>query len=455
MNGIFPILLGILAFAVALPAFHRGMPRLIFFTVMAGFCFWYWLPGLNLVTVGYVGLDNFFITPTVNDACWLVLLYALAALALLWFTQPLMAQRAAPVEWRIPARLLAQVVLASALAYLIVRFAAQGTAILTELMTGAYNARSEMDFSNHSQSAAQSLLALWEITTIWAALFCIAWHVTERQLLTLGGVAAMGALVMLFVGSGTRAVLLQALFVGMMARFLRPAAPRRPSSGSALRVLFYAVPTVLLAGSIYAGFKARFEDDAGYAAAGMMITVVSTFIVNNDMMRELAFAFDSFQPSLSGAWDYFLTPFTFMMPSFLGFEKNIPAHLITYNQLRAGIDVESGQGNVFPGLVADFWLVFGSWGPVVFAVFLALFAIGVVHLSRLVPSGPARLAYQIVAMSYLFFSFRNISGALVLVLVFGVGFLWSTWPFAGKMRPNRPRQGGKVRLSRPLQTPPT
>jgi hypothetical protein len=140
-------------------------------------------------------------------------------------------------------------------------------------------------------------------------------------------------------------------------------------------------------------------------------------------------------PSLNGVVDFFLTPFTYMMPTFLGFQKTIPTHLAAYNHLRAGIDIEYGEGNVFPGLVGDFWLLFGPWMPLPFACFVVTFCIAQHYAANVIPNGRGRSAFELAALSYLFFCFRNITGALVLVLVLGLMILWISTRFSLMRRP--------------------
>ena len=89
--------------------------------------------------------------------------------------------------------------------------------------------------------------------------------------------------------------------------------------------------------------------------------------VHNDMFRELVFVLKNGANYRSDALLFLLTPISYAMPSFLGFSKSIPPHLIDFNLDRAGIDLIYGVGNVFPGLIGDLVLCFGAFAPITLA----------------------------------------------------------------------------------------
>jgi hypothetical protein len=401
----------------------------VFLTLVAGFSYWYWLPALNLLTVGHIGLDTYFITDSVEDACWLVLINQLATFALLWLTRPMFGGSTNPNPTQFSSGLLAHVSLALAAFYLTVRSGDQGIGSLSAIVSGQISARADVDFANYSSGAVASLIELAGIIAIWMALFSLGCQIIMRRFLTLTSIETVAALALIFIGSGTRATLLQAIFVGVMAILVRPRMRRPQPKGTPVRTIAYSLSLAALCALMGAAFIARFQDDPGYAAAGIMEAVISNVVVNNDMMRELAFVLDNISPSLEGATDFIKLPFFFMLPTFLGFHKEIPAHAILFNQLRAGIDVEVMGGNVFPGLVADFWMVFGGWMPLLFAGFICAFAIAVDKVSGAISNKHARLAYCLAMLSYLFFCFRNITGALFLVGIFGAVLIWAVCAF--------------------------
>jgi hypothetical protein len=114
-----------------------------------------------------------------------------------------------------------------------------------------------------------------------------------------------------------------------------------------------------------------------------------------------------------------------MMPTFFGFVRHIPEHLLAFNGARANIDLLLGTGNVFPGLIADNALVFGNTGPLWLAAFVVAFALALRALGRIAGPSRAGVAVQIAASAFLFFSFRNLHPGLALVLAGGAaGLCW-------------------------------
>jgi len=227
------------------------------------------------------------------------------------------------------------------------------------------------------------------------------------------------ALAVCFLGSGTRSILLMGIFVVIAGHLVRDrsadAARAQRARVSALRY-WYGVLALIILTTIGLALSVRFE-----SAGSDSNFLIDAVLNNNDMLRELAFTESQLADySSPNVIDFVLTPLTFILPSFLGFEKAIPDHLLYFNYSRAGIDLVLGQGNVFPGIIADFHMVFGALGPILFSVFLITFFYVAKLTSTLLPNPLTRLTFQITFLSYLFISFRNIQGALLLVLILGV-----------------------------------
>jgi hypothetical protein len=190
---------------------------------------------------------------------------------------------------------------------------------------------------------------------------------------------------------------------------------------------FYLLHLVILSGVgliAFYGIAARFaisEPGANYVA--------DSALNNNDMMRELAFvqlnmAHYTPSDSLKEAANFLRTPFDFILPSFLGFNKPIPYHLLAYNFERAGIALESGQGNVFPGLVADHYMVFGIGGAVVFALVMVLALFLIQGLGAFIVADTTRGGFYAVNLVSVFVSFRNLQGSLILTMILSLAGIW-------------------------------
>lgn len=395
-----------------------------YYTAVAGFSFWYWVPALNLLTVQYVGVSFFDITPSVDDACWIVLLAEISTFALMIVIRPLLASFDQHVTDNIPGVSFFGIIsLFLAMTYLITRFASDGSGVLIELATGLSSAREVTNYQNFSGGIGQSFLALWEILTINLALIILSRHLLIRTIATLDGSSAMSSIALMFVASGTRTVLLQTVFVVIICLLVRQKSPKLYNNGISIRRILFIFPIFIFAWLVSSAFISRFSADTGYAAAGPAAVILDTLFVNNDMMRELAFVVDTMQPSSNGYQNFFLTPFTYMLPAFLGFEKDIPYHLLAYNQTRLGIDLYTGEGNIFPGLVADFWLLFGWYGPLLMSMFVSISALSITRIAAVARRSVDRQSYIVASLSYLFFDFRNITGAFVLVLVSGAAMV--------------------------------
>lgn len=424
MSGLFAITISGIACVGIARFFRDSSAKQAFWTVVAGFGFWYWLPALNLLTFGYIGYDDFVVTSAIDGACWFVLANQLLVLTTLVLARPMLAPSISMSNVSVvPIAKIAALTLISSLALLAVRFGEKGTGVFVELATGLVAAREGVTFYNRSEGIGQSLVALWELVNIGSALFCLAWNIVQRRFMSFGGLASATALTLMFVGTGTRAALLQALFVTAVSLSSRATGKQRVGLRAVFRFVVFAVPLLGVAALILSGFSARFSN-MGDGDAALSEALVGTLVLHNDMMRELIIVFESMTPSLDGALDFVRTPFTYMLPTFLGFEKEIPAHLVQFNFLRAGIDLNLGQGNVFPGLIADFWLVFSIAGPILLSCFVVLSAASIDRFSRLANDVSTQRAFRIAGFSYLFFSFRNIPGGFALILLLGAGVMW-------------------------------
>jgi hypothetical protein len=420
-----------------------GYRQLCFVMVNAGFIFWYWLPAMWTLNAPLTdGTAEGLTQDALDVSAWIVLAYHAAALLVLIASRKALT----PMNKTYPAdsialKLPSAVVLISSIALLVVRFSNEGPNVIFSLLVGLTSAREYMTFFNRSESAADSLLALWEIANVWAALFLLASHVLRARLLSASGVMASLALVICFLGSGTRSLVLMGIFVVMAGRLTRNrpavAAMTQPLLGKAASY-WYGVLVLAIVAAVGLGLSVRFDSESGGSDSNFLMDAV---LSNNDMFRELAFAeaqLADYAPT--NVTDFALTPFTFSLPGFLGFEKTIPDHLLYFNYHRAGIDLLHAQGNVFPGVIADFHMVFGASGPVWFALFLAAFLYAAKLASTFLPCSSVRLAFQITFLSYLLVSFRNIHGGLLLILVLGVVLAKLT----ARLAPHRPL--GNARL---------
>lgn len=432
-----PVVTGVLLLICGLRAFgEAGTLHCVYLTVAGAFLFWYWVPAVNLLTAGYLGPDEF--TPSrlaVRAAVWTTLSYEIAVVATLWLIRPVVdAAVAGPGPDRLvpSAAKVATIVLVSAATFLAVRFAKNGLEVFVNLIIGLSSARDTTTYFNQSEDAGSSLLGLWEIVNIWLALFVVSYQTRRHYLLSVPSMMGIAAIALIFIGNGTRAVLLQMIFVGALSFYLRPAVP---AGVKRARPWLYLAPLAAVFSLFVAGFASRFRDNGGGSP------VVDALIVNPDMTRELAFIIDQLPNYRNGSpTSFMLQPVAFILPRFLGFARGIPQHLDLYNQARGGVDLEFGQGNLFPGIIADFHMVFAGWGPLAFAAFVALYTLVLARVGRLIHSTFLATTFVITCSSYLFFSFRNIAGMLFLVIIFGFLVCWAMLHQSTKLRASvRPR----------------
>lgn len=418
------LLLAALLFWLPRRLFARGsLQQACFLTVHLGFAFWYWLPAvqmLNFPPGETLALIN--VTRAMLDrAAWVVLLYETVAILMLVLARPLIDNRAFDGLGNRDATVMAAILFVSSLSVMFVRFGGEGIGTIRDIFTGVISARDLLPYYNRAASAGEALLTLWDVLNVAGACFVVALAVLGGRTLSLANLLAVGALVISFFASGSRSVLLGALVAALVARSVRGALGSLLEQRNRSRFrLFYTAALALTAGSALYGIGARFRFGAGAQANYISDTVIN----DNDMFRETAFVIANlgdYQPvdKVAAVSDFLLTPFWYMFPSFLGFSKDIPEHLVYFNYVRAGIDIINGQGNVFPGLIGDCQLVFGLLGPLLFGLFITLTCVALSLFASRIRGSTVRLAYATMILSFLFVSFRNIQGSLVLLFCAG------------------------------------
>lgn len=403
---------------------------MLFLTANLGFFFWYWMPSIQVVNFPPRSLLSSFTIrdDIVADAAWVVLLYHFLTVVTIILARPLLTRPLKKQSIELSVGVMAWSIVASTFGVFVVRFATEGSGVLLDILAGRSTSREFLTYYNISEGATQSLLALWDIVNIAISVFLIAFAVNRSKLLSFHGALVSFALVLSFLGSGTRSILVLGIFAVMAGFLFRPA--EENGGGPKKSGLRYIYLTFLggVVGLASTGIVARFtvfrNEEGDF--------ISNTLFNNNDMFRELVFIktyMMNYAPHDVGreVYNFLQTPFSFILPRFLGFDKEIPDHLISFNQLRANINLLSGQGNVFPGLVGDFDMLFGVAGPVVFAAFILAFGVAIRSVSSWIPSQSAMMAFWITMCANLLISFRNISGSLALIalLLLAVIALWS------------------------------
>ena len=417
------IVLAALASVLVWPVVARvTAARLTFVTVTAGFGYWYWIPSINILAGGYLGEEPVIPDPVVAlDAVWVVMVYQLVALLVLCALVPALDRKVKVVQSvppALPVNYMAPMVFAAAVALFAWYFADKGIVILVQVLIGATSPRELSDFENFSTSVWDSLRSLLEVSVLFSALFLIAHAALTRRLATVATGLAFAAIALVFLGTGTRATMLMALVVILIAIASgQRVAPRQASGGRLVLALLMGAMLLL---PIVMAISARQA-----IGTGQTDPVLALLVVNNDMFRELVFVMSQMQSYQSdGGLAFVSTPFIFVTPRFLGFSRELPDHVLAYNMARAGIDLILGSGNVFPGIVADFRLAYGPGGPFAFGAFIGSFALALAQLNRFQARGVAMVAAQCATAAFLFFSFRNIHPGLVLVLIVSAVGLW-------------------------------
>lgn len=289
--------------------------------------------------------------------------------------------------------------------------------LFIQLIFGSISARDLMSYSNFSSSYKESLIALCELLATFSSVFLAATFVWLRQSISIRFVVACFATTLVFISNGTRSTILLLLIAVFVALLSRPPSTKNYQRKTNVILLIRSLISLIIMGGLIVGvttvMQARFANDP-YQEEHIVINSVAS---NNDMFRELMFSILNGNNYRSDGVLFLETPITYAMPSFLGFEKAIPPHLIDFNFDRAGIDIVNGEGNVFPGLIADMYLCFGDLGPVVLAVLSALFfwVFWWVTLRRNCSAIGGGLFVTLLA--YYVICFRNLQGSLGILVV--------------------------------------
>lgn len=417
---------------------HQPRSRLFALAIFCAVGFWYLLPGTLFLLGGEVAsADSDLLQAHSEIETAIALIHGSLALLLilpgLFSAMPrqfLGASTSASVtaETANHTRLdiLLLLMITSSVAFLISRYAELGPAFALQLLLGLTSAREVMTFENFSSGPGQSLLALWEIVTIFLSVFLATVFVWQRRTLSIRFVGACLAVLLAFVSSGSRTVLLLLLFAVAISLVGRPSRQAERKSGQRRRRWAGrgVLPLILMIGLTTVAatvMLARFQDDPSQSEALALNTVGS----HNDMFRELVYVIKHGGNYHSDAWLFLQTPLTYAMPTFLGFNKSIPPHLVDFNFDRAGIDIVSGEGNVFPGLIGDMVMCFGLFGPVVlWAVSAVIFFIMLFVCGRS-QSRTISSALLVTLLCYYVVSFRNMQGAFaILVTLAAVVSAW-------------------------------
>jgi hypothetical protein len=409
---------------IFLPFLKRNQDALsVYICILISFIFWYWIPALNVINNGFIVEDTLAAdTELLRCDVHIVLLYYFiaiiftAVIATHWFARTRLRSIGGVSDFRLTMSSI--LVATSAVGLLATQFRNQEARLIYDLISGTVSARDILTFFNKSSSPTGSMIALWEILTTWCALYLISIHSLRGRLLGVSGSLSVLAIVILFVSSGTRSILVMTLLIISITKFIKRryklATVERSGysrkTGSVLLLLFLCL--------VIFSYKARFENT--FDLMGIMLF---SALSNNDMFSELAFVLSNLpQYGSSGIFDFLFTPFSFLFPSFLGFSKSIPSHLIEFNLQRAGIDLLTDEGNVFPGIIADFHMNFGFVGPLVFIMCVTVIIVLLAVASHRIKEPVLRSAFVITFLSYVFISFRNIQGSLALVLIIGLVF---------------------------------
>jgi hypothetical protein len=397
----------------------------LYLCMIIAFAFWYWMPALYVINMLHLNenidqIDSDQILDTIN----LVMIYYIAVIimttALLKdvFKRVAIEDNSRMSESRLTVASI--VVFGSAVGFIVFRFLDQGTNLITDIITGIMSARDYLTYFNRSEDAVDSLVALWEILTICCSLYLFTIHSLRGRLASISGNLSLAALAIMFSSSGTRSILLMAFFCLFITKSIRI---RVRSSIHSLKTRIISANhagialSIIIVVFISLSYMVRFERDKMDVAD----VVVSSTLSNNDMFTELAFVLSDMKGYNDGSvTDFLFTPFSFMFPSFLGFDKNIPAHLVDFNLSRGKIDLLNEEGNVFPGIIGDFHLNFGILGPIALAFFIYVVVYCLAKITNSICDPILSLAFIVTFMSYLFISFRNIQGSLALVLLLGI-----------------------------------
>jgi len=390
---------------------------------MISFIFWYWVPAFNVINKGYL-VENALVTDMelLHHSVNLVFIYYIVTIliSVLVASYCFKGTITRKVKEITNSRLLvaSTFVAISATALLLVKYRNEDVKVIYDLISGTVSARDILIFFNKSASPAVSIIALWEIITTWCALYLISIYSLRGCLLSIPGSLNFLTVTIMFVSSGTRSILVMTLLIVLITKLIqRPYDLAKSDSSRFSKKTGYVVILLLLC-LVAFSYKARFEDTLDLGS-----TIFLSTLSNNDMFSELVFVLSNFPQNISTSmFDFLFTPFSFIFPTFLGFSKHIPSHLLEFNMSRAGIDLLTDEGNVFPGIIADFHMNFGFLGPIVFSICVAIIIVLLAITSKRIKDPLLKKAFVITFLSYVFISFRNVQGSLILVLVIGLMF---------------------------------
>jgi len=405
---------------------RNPLSRTILISILMGVGYWYVLPGVIFFkSVEIQGADSNLLQfdNHILHAIWLVffslalLLIIPAAMRKIHVLRTYMQQHELNAFNERRLSLFLYFTFISAVALLVFRFADMGPIFALNLLMGHSTARAAMSFENISGDIGNSLMALWEILTVFASIFLTAIFTWLRQTLSMRFLIACASNVFVFASSGTRAVLLLMAISVVISLMSRPRIvfPHRTKT-HILRLSRKLLTALLLGGLVVVSalvMMARFENDTSQAGRILLNSVV----FHNDMFRELLFSIVHGEHYRSDGLSLLQTPLNFAMPSFMGFEKSIPPHLIDFNYDRAGIDLLYGVGNVFPGIIADMYLCFDEFGPLVFAVQSAIFIYIFWFVTLRRNHSAIASALFVALLAYYVISFRNLQGSLAIVVI--------------------------------------
>lgn len=405
--------------------------------VALSFSYWYLLPAANAFLIGFetdqieAKWANMRLAFVVTGGFMSITLLAVAVVFGTRVGPSLVSRRTIPhtrLLSRVALGRLSLLTLVSTLGILVSRFSNEGSDVILSIILGATSAREYMEYYNVSSGILASLDGLWEIVNVVTCCLLLCICVAARDSFGSTRMLAAISLFVMFVASGSRSMLIYVLVSILLTRLVRLPVSREPTSLAGHSVWSKRLPVTLLfvaaISSAIASYASRF---ANYEF-GMTSALLGVLVGHNDMLRELAGVIGNMdQYSGVGAFDFCLTPFSFLLPRFLGFDKGIPEHLVLYNQDRMGIDIRYDPGNYFPGIVADFSMVFGFWlGAIAFTGFLLVFFLGIRWLAQSLPNVQTAAAFAASSLALIFGSFRNISGALVLSILILLALSWLT-----------------------------
>jgi len=404
--------------------------KILTLTVVFSFVFWYCLPG-DFFLMGSAAdskdsflYDSFF---NITQAVLLSITCFFVLLTVPFFLSYKKKQGPTSVNLR-KLNLLIFLIFISAVFRFYILFREFGFDFIFKIIIGVSTPREVMSFENFSNGYYQSFMAFWDIENIFIGVSLAATLAWERKILSLSFVFSILIVLISFISSGTRSILLLLLFSIFVSIICRPKQLVKVNIKKHNSIFYKIVICSMFSGLLFlavSSVTSRFNDVTENNSL-----VLQNIGENNDMLRELVFVFANDKNSDVNPIPFISTPFTFLMPRFLGFDKKVPSHLINFNMDREGIDVLWGAGNVFPGIIADMYMCFG-----IFAVAtLPLFTIAYFFTSYWVTVrsriNPFNYGLFVALQSYYFISFRNIQGSLSFLVI--SAFILSYY-FAGSL----------------------